>query len=95
MPDTPKIVSPNGYSDSYGPNVAQILAHGARKIVGKVPASVRTDLREAVKDGVLGHMKKDGLLPEVFYHPQRRADAVMIRERDADYSISCIAKCVA
>lgn len=87
-------ISPNGYTDDYGPNVAQILSHGTRKIVGKVPSSVRADLRSAVKAGVLGHMPKDGLKPEIFYHPQHRASAVMIRERDAEYAVACIAKCV-
>jgi len=90
-----RYVSPNGYSDDYGPNVAQILKHGSRKVVGKVPARIRAELREAVAAGVLGHIKKDGLKPEVFYHPQRRANAVEIRERHAAYAISCIAKCVA
>lgn len=90
-----RYVSPNGYTDAYGPNVANILAHGTRKIIGKVPASVRADLRAAVRDGVLGHFPKDGLKPEVFYHPQRRSDAVAIRERDAEYAIKCIAGVVA
>lgn len=88
-------VSPNGYSDAYGPNVANILSSACRVIRGKVPASVRADLRAAVKDGVLGHMKKDGLKPEVFYHPSHRASAVEVREREAQYAVSCIAKCVA
>lgn len=88
-----KVVSPNGYSDSYGPNVAQILADGVRLIRGKVPASVRTDLREAVKDGVLIHIKKDGLKPEAFCHPNHRASAVRMREREAEHAIANIAKC--
>lgn len=83
-------VSPNGYSDAYGPNVANILKHGTRKIVGRVPASVRKELRAAVAAGVLLHMPKDGLKPEIFYHPQRRANAVAIRQREADYAIQCI-----
>lgn len=87
-------ISPNGYTDDFGPNVANILSHGSRKIVGRVPAQVRKDLRAAVKAGVLGHMPKDGLKPEIFYHPQHRASAVAIRERDAAYSVSCIAKVV-
>lgn len=84
-------VSPNGYTDDFGPNVANILAHGSRTIRSKVPAQVRRDLRAAVKAGVLGHMPKDGLKPEIFYHPVHRASAVAIREREAMYSIQCIA----
>jgi len=87
-------VSANGYSDAYGPNVAQILSSGTRTINGKVPARVRADLRAAVKDGVLGHMAKDGLKPEVFYHPRHRASAVRVRETAAAYSLLCIEKVV-
>ena len=86
-----KYVSPNGYSDDYGPNVAQILSHGTRKVIGKIPAQVRKELREAVKAGVLGHMPKDGLKPEIFFHPARRNSAKEIRQREAEYAIKCIA----
>lgn len=88
-------VSPNGYTDDFGPNVANILSHGSRTIIGRVPAQVRKDLSAAVKAGVLGHMKKDGLKPEIFYHPVHRASAVQVRETAALYSVSCIAGCVA
>ena len=92
---TERKVSPNGYSDAYGPNVANILAHGSRMVRGKIPAQVRKDLRDAVRDGVLGHISKDGLKPEIFYHPVHRASAVAMREREAMYSIGCIAGVVA
>lgn len=95
MATAPREVSPNGYSDAYGPNVANILAHGSRTIRGPVPARVRKDLAAAVRDGVLGHLKKDGLRPEVFYHPLHRASAVEARDREAAYAVSCIAKVVA
>jgi hypothetical protein len=39
------------------------------QVVSKLPASVRKALNEAVKRGELAHMKKDGLKPEVYYHP--------------------------
>jgi hypothetical protein len=83
-------ISPSGYTDDFGPNVAQILAQGTRKIVGKVPAQVRKQLREAVKAGVLGHMPKDGLMPEVFYHPNCKNSATWMRQREAEYAIQCI-----
>lgn len=84
-------VSPHGYTDDFGPNVANILKHGTRKIVSKIPAQVRKELREAVKVGVLGHMPKDGLKPEIFFHPDRRNSAKEIRQREADYAVQCIA----
>jgi hypothetical protein len=86
-----KYVSPGGYSDDYGPNVSQILVQGTRKVTAKVPARVRKELREAVKAGVLGHMPRDGLKPEIYFHPDRRNSANEIRRREAEYALSCIA----
>ena len=84
-------VSPNGYSDAFGPNVANILKHGSRVIEGRVPAQVRKQLREAVKAGVLGHLPKAGLRPEIFFHPAHRGSATEVRDRHAAYSVQCIA----
>lgn len=84
-------VSPNGYSDAFGPNVANILKHGSRVIEGRVPGQVRKQLREAVKAGVLGHLAKDGLRPEIFFHPAHRGSAIEVRDRHAAYSVQCIA----
>lgn len=86
--------TPHGYTNDFGPNVEQILAQGARLIRGKVPAAVRRELREAVKAGVLCHLPKDGLKPEAFYNPNNRNTAVWMRDREAEYSVSCIAKVV-
>jgi hypothetical protein len=91
---TAREVSPNGYSDAYGPNVANILAHGSRTIRGPIPARVRADLRAAVKDGVLGHMPKDGLKPEIFFHPAHRGSAMEVRAREALYAVDCIRKVI-
>jgi len=86
--------TPHGYSDDFGPNVEQILAQGTRKIVGKVPAQVRKELAAAVKAGVLGRLKKDGLKPEVYYNPNNRNSALWLQQREAEYKISNIAKVV-
>jgi len=88
-------ISPNGYTDDFGPNVSNILASGSRVIRGRVPAQVRKELRAAVKAGVLCHMPKDGLKPEVFFHPGSRTSANDIREREALYAVKCIAGVVA
>lgn len=90
-----RYVSPNGYSDDYGPNVSKILADGTRSITSRVPARVRAELRLAVKDGVLGHLPKDGLKPEIFFHPDRKNSAIERQKREALYSASCIATVVA
>lgn len=87
-----KQVSPNGYSDDYGPNVSDILFRGTRVIKSPVPRSVRNELMLAVKDGVLGHLKKEGLKPEIFFHPAHKNGATELQQKEAVYSINLIAK---
>jgi hypothetical protein len=88
-------ISPNGYTDDFGPNVANILVGGSRVIHGRIPAEVRKQLRDAVKAGVLGHLKKDGLKPEIFFHPSHKNGAIERQNREAAYSVQCIASVVA
>lgn len=88
-------ISPNGYTDDFGPNVSNILASGSRVIRGRVPAQVRKELRAAVKAGVICHLPKDGLKPEVYFHPGRRVSVNDMREREALYAVKCIAGVVA
>jgi len=38
------------------------------QLVTKLPAQVRKALNKAVKSGELGHYKKDGHKPEVYFH---------------------------
>lgn len=79
------------YTDAFGPNVQNILCQGSRVIHGKIPAQVRKELSAAVKAGALGHLKKDGLKPEIFYHPDHKHGAVDRQNREAAYAVSCIA----
>jgi len=50
-------------------NVKKVLMQRVQLVKGSLPAQVRKALNEAVKRGELGHMKKDGHKPEVYYHP--------------------------
>lgn len=77
--------------ETYGPNVTNILVHATRVIRGRVPAQVRAELRRAVKDKVLGHLKKDGLKPEIFFDPNHLHGAVELQKREAEYAVKCIA----
>lgn len=88
-------ISAHGYTDDFGPNVSSILVGGTRVIRGKVPAQVRGELRAAVKAGVLGHLAKDGLKPEIYFHPAHKNGAVERQKREALYSVGCIATVVA
>lgn len=76
-------------------NVDMVLAERVRIISGKVPQSVRQSLNQAVRDKVLGHMPKDKLMPEVYYHPAFRDMAVEARWQIARSSIDRISGVVA
>ena len=83
------------YTDQFGPNVQDILTGATRVIRGRVPAQVRAELRAAVKAGVLGRLKKDGLKPEVYYHPDHKHGAIELQRREAEYAVGCIASVMA
>lgn len=50
---------------------ANVMKVRSRRIlvVTKLRADVRRALNNAVKNGELGHVRKDGIKPEVYYHP--------------------------
>jgi len=75
----------------HGRNVEQIRAQATRVVRGRIPAEVRKELRAAVKAGVLGHLRKDGLKPEVFFHPDHKNGAIERQRREAEYAVKCIA----
>lgn len=77
-----------------GPNVIQIRAIAYRVIRGKIPAEVRKELNQAVKNKELGHLKKNGLLPEIYFHPDHLHGARDLQKREAEYSINCIKKII-
>lgn len=83
------------YTAEYGPNVEQILCQGSRIIRGKMPAQVRKELMTAVKAKVLGRLPKDGLKPEIFFHPDHKHGAADRQKREAEYAVGCIAKVMA
>lgn len=79
----------------YGPNVEQIRSQATRVIRGKIPMQVRRELMDAVKKGFLGRLKKDGLKPEIFFHPDHEHGAIDRQKREAAYSIDCVSKVMA
>jgi len=76
-------------------NVQAILVEGERIIRGSVPATARRELREAVNAGVLGHLKKEGLKPEIFFNPDHLHLAKQRQEEEALDSIRRIASVMA
>jgi len=71
-------------------NVLMVQMEGVRLVISKMPASVRKALNAAVKAGELGHIKKDGLKPEVYHHKNARGKAIEARNRAATESITAI-----
>lgn len=57
-----------GEIDAQEANVRKVEYQRVLLVTGKLPAQVRKALSAGVKSGRLGHMKKDGLKPEAFYH---------------------------
>ena len=68
-----------GKLDGIGPNVMVVRLMGVRLVEGRIPASVRRELLDAVKAGQLGRVKKEGLRPEAFFHPNAKATALDMR----------------
>jgi len=73
-------------------NIDTIRHHGSHS-VGRLPRVIRADLMKGVKDGRLGHLKKEGTKPEVFYCVTHKASAIEKRNRDYLYQLECMAKC--
>lgn len=72
------------------PNVELIRKHATRVVNGKIPAQVRKALMEAVRAGELGRLPKDGLKPEIFFHPDHKNGAIERQKREAEYSANLI-----
>jgi hypothetical protein len=77
-----------------GRNVEQIRAQATR-VTWRMPLGVRRELLTAVRAGLLGRLPKDGLKPEVFFHPDHRNGAIERQNREAAYSVNCIASVIA
>jgi predicted transcriptional regulator len=74
------------------PNVEIVRMMGVDLVRGRIPATVRRELREAVKAGRLGHLKKEGLKPEAFFHPNSKANAVTLREQEERKALECLTR---
>lgn len=76
-------------------NAEMIYAQGTCVIKGKIPAQVRKELMSAVKAGMIGRLRKDGLKPEVFFDPRHTGLARELQANEAVYAVECIRGCVA
>lgn len=77
------------------PNVEVVRMMGVRIISGSIPREVRAELSRAVKAGRIGRLPKKGLMPEAYFHPNAKWEAMEQRERIARESVEAIAKVMA
>ena len=65
-------------------NVEMIKCQRVRLIKSKLHANTRKALNQAVRDGILGHMKKDNYKPECYYFKpfKHMADDARTREHN-------------
>lgn len=73
-------------------NVENIRNTGMRVIRGRVPAEIRKILNAAVKEGLLKHLKKDHLKPEIYCHPDNLQAAKEAQIKEAMGAIENIKK---
>lgn len=76
-------------------NVEIVRIMGVRLIEARITRAVRTELNGAVKSGRLGHLPKDGLMPEAYFHPNSRGKAIEQRRQVAYEAMRSIAGIVA
>ena len=70
-------------------NIEIIRLEGVR-LITKLPADIRRALNNAVKEGNLGHLRKDGLRPEAYFHPNSKSAAIAARNNRLNLSIAAI-----
>lgn len=83
----------SGEVDPAHRNVCMIRMERVRLLKNGLPAAVRAELRAAVKRGELVHMKKDGLKPECYFHPNFDYMAKEARGKHEADSIAAIMRC--
>jgi hypothetical protein len=76
-------------------NVFIVQMMGVRVITCKIPSDVRKALNEAVKNGELGYLKKDGMKPEVYHHKNARKRALEEQREIERESIDRLKNCFA
>jgi hypothetical protein len=73
-------------------NVLLVQLQGYVLITGKMRREVRKALNDAVKRGELGHLKREGLKPEAYFHKNGKWNAMEARARYEFESIEALKK---
>ncbi len=74
-------------------NIEIVRLMGVRIVTGGLDRRTRSALMTGVKEGRIGHLKKDGLKPEVFFHPNSLWNAKEERSKIANAGIRAIQEC--
>lgn len=74
-------------------NVEIVRMMGVRIVTGGFDRRTRSALMQGVKDGRLGHLKKEGMKPEAFFHPNSIWNAKEERSKIANAGIRAIQAC--
>lgn len=78
--------------ETYTPNVNMLRNEGYRIIHGSIFRKVRNELSAGVKAGHLMRLKKNGLMREVYCHPDKYDEAVSAQYEEFQRAINNIAK---
>ena len=76
-------------------NIELVRVIRFRLMTTMVPAQIRQALNVAVKEGKLGHMKKDGHKPEAYYHPTFKHLAIEARNKSATRVLEALSGVIA
>ena len=73
-------------------NVLLVQMAGVKIVQSKLPMDLRKAFNDAVKNGELGHVKKEGMRPEAYHHKNARPRALEMRDEIFRNSISNLSK---
>ena len=68
----------------------QMVRNERFRLITKLHADVRKALNTGVKNGELGHMKKEKFKPEVYYHPDFKYLAIEARNKAFNNGINAL-----
>jgi hypothetical protein len=60
-------------------NIEMIRNEGIRVVTNSIYREVRKELTKGVRSGLLVHIKKDHLMPEIYCHPSKKQEAIELQ----------------
>lgn len=75
-------------------NVEMVRYQYVRIVKGRIPRDVRNELMAGVRVGLLGHLAKKALAPEVFFHPDHLHAARDAQRNHFEYNVRNLKACL-